>query len=163
MPLDQLANIAEISAAALVIVSLIYVGVQIRQNTSALKLSTTHNTMEDLADLYLVPAQNSDVAGIFFRGLQDFNALENVDRLRFYGFLHKFIRTFENAHYQFTRGALESVMFNGIARQFISITSMPGGQSYWQERKSWYNEEFQEYLDRKLTSPDREIFKLAGT
>ncbi len=37
MPLDQLANIAEISAAALVIVSLMYVGLQVRQNTAAIK------------------------------------------------------------------------------------------------------------------------------
>ena len=44
MPLDQLAKIAEISAAALVIVSLIYVGIQIKQNTDTLKLSTAHNT-----------------------------------------------------------------------------------------------------------------------
>ena len=41
MPLDQLANIAEISAAALLIVSLIYVGIQIKQNTKATKISTS--------------------------------------------------------------------------------------------------------------------------
>jgi hypothetical protein len=40
MPLDNLANIAEIVAAALVIVSLIYVGIQIRQNTAATHAAT---------------------------------------------------------------------------------------------------------------------------
>ena len=56
MPLDQLANIAEISAAVLVIVSLMYVGLQIKQNTDTLKVGTAHNTAEDFSALYLLLA-----------------------------------------------------------------------------------------------------------
>ena len=95
-------------------------------------------------------------------GLQDINAVEGVDRLRFFGFMHKFHRTFENTHYQFTRGALELEFFKGINKQSIFITSTPGGQAYWQERKSWYSEEFQAYVDHELTLP-LETFELAGT
>ena len=163
MTLLEWGALGELIGGIAIIVSLIYVGLQIKQNAYALKLSTAHDTIEVLSDLYLVPAQNSELADIFFRGLQDINALEGVDRLRFYGFLHKFFRTYENTHYQFTRGALESEPFEGITKEFIFITLMPGGQVYWQERKSWYSEEFQAYVDRELTSPDREKFKLAGT
>ncbi len=46
MPLDQLANIAEISAAALLIVSLIYVAMQIRQNTVAIKSQTVGSAIQ---------------------------------------------------------------------------------------------------------------------
>ena len=163
MTLLEWGALGELIGGIAIIVSLIYVGLQIKQNTDTLKLSTIHNTSEDLADLYLVPAENSEFADIFFRGLQDIHALEGVDRLRFYGFLHKFFRTYENVHYQFTRGALEAEPFKGITKQFIFVTSTPGGQVYWPERKSWYNKEFQAYVDRELASPDREIFTLAGT
>ena len=163
MTLLEWGALGELIGGIAIIVSLIYIGLQIKQNAFALKLSTAHSTLEDLADVYLFPAQNSEIADIFFRGLQDINALEGVDRLRFYGYLHKFYRTFENTHYQFTRGALESESFKGITKQFLFITLMPGGQVYWQERKSWYSEEFQAYLDRELAAPDQEVFKLAGT
>jgi len=163
MTLLEWGALGELIGGIAIIVSLIYVGLQIKQNTDTLKLSTIHNTMEDFADLYLFPAENSEFADIFFRGLQDINALESVDRLRLFGYFHKFYRTCENSHYQFTRGALESEPFKGITDQFVFITSMPGAQFYWQERKSWYSEEFQAYLDRELASPDREIIKLAGT
>ena len=46
MPLDQLANIAEISAAVLLIVSLIYVGLQVRQNTLAIKSQTIGSAIQ---------------------------------------------------------------------------------------------------------------------
>ena len=58
--------LGELIGGIAIIVSLIYVGLQIKQNTDALKLSTVRNTAEDLADLYLVPAQNSELADIFF-------------------------------------------------------------------------------------------------
>jgi|TARA_B100000315_G_C14314160_1_gene467736 hypothetical protein len=86
-----------------------------------------------------------------------------VDRIRFYGYLHKFYRTYENTHYQFTHDALESEPFKGITKQFISISSLPGAQIYLQERKSWYNEEFQAFVDHEHASVDGEQFKLAGT
>ena len=116
-----------------------------------------------MADLYLYPAQNGELADIFFRGLQDLDAVEGPDRLRLYGFFHKFFRTYENTHYQFTRDALESSVFKGITEQFTFIAMTPGGNTYWQERKSWYSEEFQAFVDRELASPDREEFKVAGT
>ena len=163
MPLDQIANIAEIIAAALVIVSLIYVGLQIKQNTDTLKLTTIHNTAEGLADLNMISAENSDFADIWFRGLQDDNALQGVEKLRFYSYFHKFFRTYENAHYQFARGALEAEPFAGITKQLSALASMPGVQSYWNERKSYFNESFQAYVDREVASFSQENFKLAGT
>ena len=146
MTLLEWGALGELIGGIGIIVSLIYVGLQVKQNTAALQVSTVHDTMEDFADLYLVPAQNREFADIFFKGLQDISALEGVDRLRFYSYLHKFFRTSENAHYQFTHGALEAKPFKGIANQYIFLTSMPGTQVYWQERKSCYNEEFR-YVD----------------
>ena len=164
MPLDQIANIAEISAAVLVIVSLIYVGIQIQQNTDTLKLSTAHNTAEDFSAPYLLIAERGEVADIFLRGMQDIEALEPVERLRFYAYFHKFFRTYENAYYQFRRGALEADPFEGLTQQLVMLKSLPGVQTYWQDRKDWYNKKFQEYVDNEIMPIEgKESYKLAGT
>jgi len=163
MPLDQIANIAEISAAALVIVTLIYVGIQIKQNTDTLKVSTAHNTAEDFSAAYLILAERGDLADIFLRGSQNLEALESVERLRFYAYFHKFFRTFENAYYQFTRGALEAEPFEGFSQQLVLLKTLPGVQTYWQDRKNWYNKTFQEYVDSEIMPTEVKGFKLAGT
>jgi len=75
MTLLEWGALGELIGGIAIIVSLIYVGLQIKQNTDTLKLSTIHNTMEDFADLYLFPAENSEFADIFFRGLQDINTV----------------------------------------------------------------------------------------
>lgn len=154
--------LGELVGGVAIIVSLIYVGLQVKQNTDTLRLSTARNTTADLADINLLPAQNKDFADIFFRGVQDIESLEGPDRATMYGYFHKFYRTYENAHYQFSRGALEADLFRGITNQNIMLTSMPGAQRYWRERKTWYNEEFQAYVDNELRNPDREKYKLAG-
>ena len=163
MTLMEWGALGELIGGVAIVVSFIYVGVQIKQNTNALKLSTAHDATADLADINLLPAQNTEFADVFFRGLQDINSVKGSERLILYGYFHKFFRTYENAHYQFTRGALEPAPFKGITTQNIFLASMPGAQAYWQERKSWYSEEFQAYVDRELTSPDRETFRFAGT
>ena len=53
MSLDHVANIAEISAAAFVIVSLIYVGIQIRQNTRTVRGSTLQMNTDFWGTLFL--------------------------------------------------------------------------------------------------------------
>ena len=56
MDLENIAHIAEIASSIAVIVSLIYVGAQVRQNTRALKATTynavTANSVAILAPMY---------------------------------------------------------------------------------------------------------------
>ena len=163
MTLLELGALGELVGGVAIVISLIYVGLQIKQNTNAQRLSTAHRISEDLADLYLTPASSNDLADIFMRGLTEIDALDGTDRLRFYGFLHKFFRTNENAHYQFTHGALESEAYEGITEQFRFIASTPGGRIYWQDRRSWYSGRFQDYVDTLIAMSDGESMKLAGT
>ena len=111
MTLFEWGALGELVGGIAIIVSLIYVGLQIKQNTNALKLNTAHNTVEELADLFLIPAQHAELGDIFFRGLQDMDSLEGSERVRFYGYLHKYCRTYENVHYQYLRGALAYIQY----------------------------------------------------
>lgn len=66
MTLFEWGALGELVGGVAIIVSLIYVGLQIKQNTNALKLNTAHNTVEELADLLLNPAQHADLATYSF-------------------------------------------------------------------------------------------------
>lgn len=163
MGLDNLANLAEILAAILVIISLVYVGVQIKQNTSALRSNTAHNTSEGFTDLYLILAKSKEMSDIFARGSHDFDSLDSIEKVQFYAYFHKFFRNYENAYYQFSRSALEYESFDGLTKQLEMVSSMPGVRVYWKDRKNWYNEGFQQFVDELLNDDVPEKFKLAGT
>ena len=163
MPLDQIANIAEICAALLVIVSLIYVGLQIRQNTKAVRLSTAHNITEEFRDNYAAIAQQGDLAEIYLKGLVDVDSLNPTEQMRFYLHLHGLFRAFENAYYQKSEGALDPRVWKGINQQFVFLKDRPGFQTYWGDREKWYSDDFQSYYnDHILAQQAPAPFRLPG-
>ena len=161
--LDHLANLAEIFAAVLVIVSLIYVGVQIKQNTSALRSNPAHNTSEGFSDLYLILANSREMADIFARGTRDYDSLDRIEKVQFFAYFQKFFRTYENAYYQYKRTALEQESFEGLSKQLEMVSSLPGVRRYWRERKNWYNDRFQVYIDEMFQELQQDKFQLASS
>ena len=75
MTIENISNIAQALAAVATVVSLLFVGVQIRQNTRATRAAAHHNVSNSLNELNLLFAENSDMTKIFVAGMQDRKAL----------------------------------------------------------------------------------------
>ena len=82
MSFQQLANLAQIVASIGVVVSLIFVGLQIRQNTRALERAEHNSTMGQLTVIRQAIAQNRDVAELMTAGLHKERAMDAADQLR---------------------------------------------------------------------------------
>src|SRR5215467_3261213 len=82
MSFQQLANLAQIVASIGVVVSLIFVGLQIRQNTRALERAERNSTMGQLTVIRQAIAQNRDIAELMTAGLHGERAMDEADQLR---------------------------------------------------------------------------------
>ncbi len=164
MLLDQVANVAEIIAAALVIVSLIYVGIQVKQNTQAVRLSTVHNVTEEFRDWNNVLATNGGLAAILLKGMQSPREIEGADKIRYNCILYSLFTSFENAYVQQKAGALDSDEWNGLRQSITDMSNIPGFRFYWDERKHWYGENFRQFMDTQvMLVPATEGYRAAGT
>ena len=65
-----------------VIVSLIFVGLQIRQNTGALERNEHNSTMEQWTVIRMAIAKHRDIAELMTAGLQGERAMDAADQLR---------------------------------------------------------------------------------
>ena len=70
-----IANIGEIVAAVMVVVSLIYVALQIRQNTHTLKI-TAAQTFVGMYNTITSDLTRPDLAALWHKGMHDFSSLE---------------------------------------------------------------------------------------
>jgi hypothetical protein len=163
MSLEEASQIGELIASIGVLISLVYLAVQVKQNTKALQMDTARSAAAELADANNFTAENEGYAEIFFRGVQDIESLEGVERMRFYAGMHKFFRSHENTHYQYINGALSAARFQSISSQFASVISTPGLQAYWADRKNWYSAEFQDWVEQTVSSSSDVEFNLAGS
>src|SRR5207245_11460206 len=82
MSFEQLSYLAQIVASVGVIVSLIFVGLQIKHNTGALQRNEHNSTMAESTVIRMAVAKNRDVAELMTAGLHAEHALDAADQLR---------------------------------------------------------------------------------
>ena len=82
MSFEQLSYLAQIVASIGVIVSLIFVGLQIKHNTGALQRNEHNSTMAQWTVIRQAIAGNRDIAELMTAGLRGERALDAADQLR---------------------------------------------------------------------------------
>jgi hypothetical protein len=154
MTLDQIANIAEISAAALVIVSLIYVAIQIKQNTKAAQLSTTQAFIDTHCKVIMHIAVDKEFRDIYWRGLKGLSNLHGSETAAFAAFFTHTFRAWESYYIQSQAGALDDRLWGGFKAQLCDVFGYPGVREIWSARHHQLSEEFREFVDNKIAGAE---------
>src|SRR5436309_7195989 len=79
---DAIVAISQLVAAVGVILSLVFVGLQVRQNTGALQRNEHNSTMAQWTVIRQAIAGNRDIAELMTAGLHGERALDSADQLR---------------------------------------------------------------------------------
>ena len=129
MDLEYVARISEIVSSVAVVVSLIYVGLQVRQNTRALR-ATTYNavTANSIAILNSMDT-HPEYCEFLVRVQSDYGSATAAEKLRFNMCLLSAFRHWDNLLYQFRNGMLEREMWESYDR------TMTG----WLANTAWCN------------------------
>jgi len=156
MSLEDLGNIGEFVAAVAVVVSLIYLAAQIRQNTQQIKqsirsvrASTFHTALNSLAGFVVPIAQDPDLADIYQRGLRG-ESLNETEWLRFRFVISHLFSLYEHLYYQHRAGLAESELWESRAANMAWYFAQPGWRSYWDEAGRLFGRGFREYVAKEL-------------
>ena len=161
MSIEQLANIAEVFGMLVVAITLIFLTVQMRQNTRAVRLNTIHGISESSRAQYALVGGSEQVAAVYRTGMISPQELKKVARVQFYAMMHNQVRGYEDAFYQHEEGALDARYWAGMHGQMIDTSSQPGFIRYWNDRRGWYSESFQRHVDDVLI-PGAKDFVIGG-
>lgn len=80
MTLQDLGSIGEFLGAVGIIVTLVYLAIQIRQNTRAVRSAAREEILRDMHGFISLVASDSDTANFYERGLADSRDLSRGDR-----------------------------------------------------------------------------------
>lgn len=107
MKLARLSSLLEFVGGLAVLVGLIFVGLELRQNTEAVQAATLQSLTEQSQDYLLLLASDGEVNAIWRQGVADLGELDEGEASRF-SFLYRaqWIR-FQNAYLQWRRGTLD--------------------------------------------------------
>src|SRR5580704_4847669 len=133
---DAIVAISQLVAAVGVILSLVFVGLQIKQNTRALQRTEHNSTMEQWTVIRQAIAQNRDIAELMTTGLRGESDLDAADQLRLEQMLQ------ENAWAAFhiwdrtQRGIFPKGTFEATGGSLLcGLLRTAGGDAWWRSAK----------------------------
>ncbi len=147
MKLSDAANWAEIVSAIGLVISLVYVGIQITDNTSATRSETASNANSEFIDFYTLVASDAELTDVWLRGVNSPDTLTQAESVRFTFVLHTVMLQFQNNYYLVDEGTLDPRMLEAINNTLGTIRGTPGFDYYWRNRKALFFPEYQAYIE----------------
>ncbi len=142
MSLADLASLGSFISGIAVLISLLFVGFQMRQNTLAIRAAASQAHAANFQQVLTPIIDNAEVAQIWKTGLQDIRALTEEQRVRFIVLVSGNFRFFETAHIQWRRGQLDKAHWEDLEPFIRQFAQQPGIRTYWQVRGHMHSSEF---------------------
>lgn len=142
-------TVVEIIGFLSLVGSLAFVGVEIRQNTSAVRGATNQAISDQVGELMLTIATDDNLARLVKR-LYDGETqaqFDPVDDMRLYMTIMTGLRRVENIFLQIEDGILDDRAFDRIGLSFYRSNY---GQEIWQANKQFFDREFVPFFEKLL-------------
>ncbi len=148
MKLKQWASFAEIIGAFAVVISLVYVGMQVNDSAGAVRSASANDANVALQAFYLQVGADRETSSIVYRGLMSEQALTNEEEYQFLMMLHGAFLGFQNSYLLAEEGTIDEELLNSLNTTIANIHRLPGLKRYWRQRRSYLHSGFVEWVDR---------------
>ena len=157
--LEALGNLGDFVGGLAVVVTLVYLAVQVRQNTVQLRknvdsaqLSARAENNEAMSRFRSQIVGSPSVASIFLKGRSDRGSLTPEERIRFDMLLLELFSTFQSAE---VRARYLGDDESRLKPTLRAMLERPGTREWWEASKSQFRPEFVSLVDSELVPPSR--------
>ena len=147
---DMVAAFAQVIAAAGVIDSLIYLAIQIRNQSKESRRSAASVFMLHWTDFRKSMSDSAELSSIHLRGLESFDALDPVEKVRFGSALGRIFVFCEGLYLFYLDGAFAPELWKALERTTADLIAYPGAQDWWATRKHWHTPAFRSLVDQMI-------------
>jgi hypothetical protein len=130
-----------------VLVGLLLLVVEIRQNTAASQAQTAQAIIDSSRNFLVGIAMDEDFARIREAGQSDISSLSDSDAYRFAAYSRGNWLYFQNVWIQWTLGVVDDRIWWTIKEIICEIQSQPGNLEEWAQHRGVLNQEFVEIVD----------------
>lgn len=149
---DAIGAIGQIVGAVLVGVTLVYLAIQLRQNTAAMKSSTFQAISTSMGSIMEIYATHSDIAPLLIKAQAGLDQLSAAERVRFGFLMMMAFRRVETVVVQRNLGLIDPELTHGFERSAMSALRAPGTREWWETAKGGFSELFSTWVDKQLAS-----------
>ena len=146
-----------------VIGSLIFVGLEQRQNTIAIRAATNSSFATSFQDLNLLVASSPSLAKALAQLSGNLDEISQEDRIQALGLYRALFHIWSNAHRQYLNSTLDPSLYDGVIQEISTYSKKTPNTKVldsdrrhlaikwaWESEKFIYNPEFQHLMDSIL-------------
>ena len=147
--LKEYALAAEIIGAIAVVISLIYVGVSVNQNTNAVMVAN-HQALVAMDQITTDWFKDPDFAAAHLVSLEGIDKLSPVQRAQVGSYIAGKFNAWEFAFLTHENEMMEDNIWQGWNAHYVSVLKNPGGQWFWSGERGSFSPSFVLYVNSLL-------------
>ena len=152
---DAIGAISEALGALGVILTLVYLIRQIKQNTAATRSSAAASYSQASMSIANLLSRDVETNSLFYGFLDDPGQLSLDEKRRAEAIVSVYLHAMEEAFDLYREGTLTEEKWKSRYRQICWVTNRPGFRAYWDEFGAVYAQSFAKIVDETMESGDR--------
>ena len=145
-----LGNFGEFLGAIAVVLTLVYLAIQVRQNTRALKASTFQSISSELGQNVQPLLQTPDLVPIAIKGMTEPDTLTADERLKLQMLYLAMFRRYESVYVQTELGSINREFVEGAELALLSNMNHKFGREWWEAAKPIFYKPFVTHIESLL-------------
>ncbi|MEQ9562173.1 MAG: hypothetical protein RLN69_06600 [Woeseiaceae bacterium] len=150
MDLDTLSKLGEFVGGFFVVISLIYLAYQVRQNTRSLRAENYGRLLDRMSTLQSAISSDAELNRIFTVGAEHPGRLTRSERIRFSWALYEMVGNGEFMFHQVREGMLPTEVWERWDDTLGWWMSHPGMRAWWQSKPTPFSVDFSEHIDELI-------------
>jgi hypothetical protein len=146
MTLEFLGNIGDLVGGVGVVVTLIYLAIQIKKNSLAVQMTALQMLQNEANQAALAVASNPDLAKVLVVAESGLDELSPVERCQFDNYALHFFETYESAFHMHSRGHIDSEIWAAWKLGFQNELT-PALLAVWDVENGDYVPNFREFVE----------------
>lgn len=155
MSFELISLTVQFLSALAVILTLIYVAGQLRQNTEMMKTNAAHERVQRDFDISSILIENKDFSKIWLQSRKDFDSLDEADKNRMIFFERRAIIHWQSMYQLHTKGLLPDSNWNELKWLIQNLGMHQGLRQTWNIFKNSFESGFQNFIEEQFAKSDK--------
>lgn len=150
MTLENIYYVGQTIAVIALLISILFVGYQIHQNTKPIRATSHHAITDSFNQLNALLIGDASRGRIWRFGMRGLRNLDEDEQVSFSFMLLAYSRIFETLYYQYKNGTMDKKLFDAEQRTLRWTVANPGFREWWAENPISLSAEYRNFIDELI-------------
>ena len=154
LKLSEIASLAEVVGAIAVVVSLVYVGAQVRDTTRAVRSAAINDANISLQSWYQMMSSDPEGIRVWLEATLSAEPIPREEEFRFMMQAQAVFYAIQNVYLLGREGSLDEDTTAALTAGIQATRHTPGTRRFWAQRKPYFDPEFAEFVEQVFAMPE---------